>query len=38
MFKIIRKLFIKKTDEKKVLEKVNINKPFKKKTRSTTKK
>lgn len=38
MFKIIRKIFIKKTDEKKVLEKVDINKPFKKKTRSKAKK
>ena len=38
MFKIIRKLFVKKTEEKKVLEKVNINKPFKKKPRSKAKK
>ena len=38
MFKIIRKLFIKKTPEKKVLEKVDINIPFKKKPRSRAKK
>lgn len=38
MFKIIRKLFVKKTDDKKVLEKVNIDKPFVKKPRSKAKK
>lgn len=37
MFKIIRKLFIKKTDDKKVLEKVEVNTPFEKKPRSKTK-
>lgn len=38
MFKIIRKLFIKKTEDKKVLEKVEVTKPFKKKTASKGKK
>lgn len=38
MFEIIRRLFVKRPAEKKVLEKVVIDSPFVKKQRSTGKK
>ena len=37
MFKIIRKLVIKKPTQKKILERVGIEQPFVKKPRSRTK-